>query len=116
MDIHLKLRILTKDGEPFMGPGPLRLLQGIREHRSINQAAAAMDLSYVKALQLVNRLEKCLGHQLLLRTRGGAQRGGTELTPFAERFLAEYARLQAALDQRANSEFEVFRRNLELEA
>jgi len=116
MDLHLKLRILSADGEPFMGPGPLRLLESIREHRSINQAASTMDLSYVKALQLVNRLEACLGRQLLVRSRGGAQRGGTELTDFATQFLSEYTRLRDTLEQQATNEFEQFRQNLKLEA
>ena len=65
-----------------MGPGVLELLERIREYRSINRAAEQMGLSYVKALHMLNRLETDLGRRVLVRRRGGNDRGGSELTRF----------------------------------
>ncbi len=97
-----------------MGPGPLRLLRAIREHRSINKAAAAMQLSYVKALKMLDRLEGNFGQQILVRRKGGAQRGGTDLTPIGEQLVAEYERLQHVLRQHADTEYETFKNKMQI--
>ena len=68
MEIRAKINLVDPQGQPFMGPGVLRLLEQIREQRSINRAAQQMKLSYVKALNLLNRLESDLGR------RGGNDR------------------------------------------
>ena len=108
MEIRAKINIVDEEGEPFMGPGVLRLLQRIQEQKSINRAARQMNLSYVKALHLLNRLEVDLGKQILIRKRGGNDRGGTELTPFGERYVTEYSRLEEKVHRRAESEFRIF--------
>jgi len=112
MDIRLKVNIVNDRGEPFMGPGPLQLLEEIRRHKSANSAAREMRLSYVKALKMLNRLERNVGRQLFIRKRGGNQRGGTELTSYAERYVEEYGRLQERLRRNAEREFEAFARRL----
>ena len=109
MEIRAKINLVDEQGEPFMGPGVLRLLQRIREHKSINRAARQMNLSYVKALHLLNRLEADLGQQILIRKRGGNDRGGTELTPFGERYVTEYSQLEEKVRTRAEREFRIFR-------
>ena len=95
---------------PFMGPGPLRLLEKISEFKSINQAAGSMGLSYVKALNILNRLEKCLGEKLLERKRGGNERGGTQLTPYAEKFIWSYKGIEEKINGFAQTEFQEFQR------
>jgi molybdate transport system regulatory protein len=67
-----------------------------------------MNLSYVKALHLLNRLEDDLGRQILVRKRGGNDRGGTELTPFGRRYISEYNRLAEKVRTGAEREFRVF--------
>ena len=109
MEIRAKINLVDEEGEPFMGPGVLRLLERIREHKSINRAARQMNLSYVKALNLLNRLEVDLGKQILIRTRGGNDRGGTELTSFGEKYVTEYSRLEQKVRTRAEREFHIFR-------
>lgn len=108
MDVRVKVSISKKPDIPIMGPGPLRLLEKIKEHRSINQAAKSMGLSYVKALNMLNRLEDNLEHKILIRTRGGNERGGTELTPFAEKYINEYRRLEDKINNFSKREFQVF--------
>jgi molybdate transport system regulatory protein len=108
MEIRAKINIVDERGEPFMGPGVLRLLQRVGEQKSINGAARQMNLSYVKALNLLNRLEADLGRQILIRKRGGHDRGGTRLTPFGENYVLEYSRLERKIRARVEKEFRIF--------
>ena len=96
-----------------MGPGVLSVLQRIKEHQSIHGAAAQMGLSYVKALNMLNRLEGDLGKKILIRRRGGNERGGSELTPFGEKFIAEYDRLEKRVRKHVEKEFRIFRERVE---
>jgi molybdate transport system regulatory protein len=109
MQIRAKINIVDEGGEPFMGPGVLRLLQRVAEHESINGAARQMRLSYVKALNLLNRLEADLGQPILIRKRGGNERGGSRLTPFGQRYVIEYKRLEERVRTHAEKEFRIFR-------
>lgn len=91
-----------------MGSGPLRLLERIRQQKSINKATKEMSLSYVKALRMINRLEQNLGKKLLIRKRGGNDRGGTVLTSFAERYLECYDELQRNIRSSADEALQQF--------
>ncbi len=112
MEIRVKINIVNDQGEPFMGPGPLRLLQRVHKYNSINRAAKDMKLSYVKALRMLSRLEEDAGQKLLIKSRGGNERGGTRLTPYGEIFMAEYKRLQEFVGKRADTEFKKFEERL----
>ncbi|MEW6078936.1 MAG: LysR family transcriptional regulator [Thermodesulfobacteriota bacterium] len=105
MQIKLKISILNDQGYQAIGPGPLRLLEKIGEHKSINKAAKAMKLSYVKALKMLSFLEKDMGRAMVIRTRGGNDRGGTRLTPFAEKYIRHLRELEKKINQYAEREF-----------
>jgi molybdate transport repressor ModE-like protein len=109
MKLHVKLALANGRDEEFGGAGVLQLLEGIGEHGSIQAAAQAMDLSYVKALKILNRLERELGETLLVRHKGGAERGHTELTPFARRFMRDFSRLRERVRRAADAAFAGFR-------
>ena len=96
-----------------MGPGPLRLLERIQEHKSINKAAGSMNLSYVKALKLLKFLEQDIGQPMIISTRGGNNRGGTLLTPFAESYIQRYKEMENTLTVFAEGEFEKFQKKLQ---
>ncbi len=66
---------LYKDDIRFFGEGPYRLLRGIEESGSLRAAAAKMNLSYSKAIAMVNRAEEALGFSLTEK-RIGAQWNG----------------------------------------
>jgi len=110
MKIITKTYITEDTGIPFIGPGPIRLLERIDEYRSINKAARSMSLSYVKALTILNRLERCLGEKMLIRKRGGNERGGTSLTPFAEKYIRSFKRLEKQINNFAEGEFQAFQK------
>jgi len=108
MKLHLKIALANEKDEEFFGVGLLELLEGIERHGSIQQAARDMELSYVKALKILNRLERELGKTLLIRHRGGASRGSTELTPFARKFAADFAQLRQGLLRAGKTSFAGF--------
>jgi molybdate transport system regulatory protein len=112
MKISTKTFITDDPGIPFMGPGPVLLLERIDEYKSINKAAKSMSLSYVKALNILNRLEKCLDRRLLERKRGGNERGGASLTPFAERYILSFKGLEQRIDNFARIEFQEFQKTV----
>jgi molybdate transport system regulatory protein len=113
MKITSKTFITDDPGIPFMGPGPVRLLERIDEYKSINKAAKSMSLSYVKALNIINRLEKCLGEKILIRKRGGNERGGASLTPYAEKYISAFKGLDKKINKFAQTEFEEFQREFD---
>jgi molybdate transport system regulatory protein len=113
MKISIKTYITEDQGLPFMGPGPVLLMESIDKYKSINKAAKSMSLSYVKALNILNRLEKCLGEKVLIRKRGGNERGGASLTPFAERYIRSFKGLEEKIIGYAQIEFQEFQREIE---
>ena len=108
MQIKVKVIIFKDPNSPVIGPGPLRLLEKIKELKSINQAAKNMNLSYVKALNMLNKLEENLEHKILVRRRGGNERGGAELTPFAEAYIENYRSLEQKINRFSEKTFQTF--------
>ncbi len=78
-----------------IGPGKIRLLQGIAEHRSITAAARATGMSYRRAWLLVDQMNKTFGAPVVETHTGGNTRGGAKLTPLGEEIVARYLELMA---------------------
>ena len=114
--LRWQARITILAGEErCMGEGPYRLLRLAEEKGSLRQAALCMGMSYSKAHALVKRLENALQNRVLQSQTGGKSGGGTQLTPFGKKLLAEYARLQGALNASAAQAYAEFCHNLRLE-
>jgi len=76
-----------------LGPGKVRLLQGIAERRSIAAAARALGMSYRRAWLLVDQLNTLFGRPVVTTHTGGNSRGGAELTPLGQELVARYLEL-----------------------
>jgi molybdate transport system regulatory protein len=87
---------LYEEGEKFFGEGPCRLLKGIERTGSLRAAAMEMDMSYSKAITILNRAEKALKFPLTEKTIGGKGGGGSQLTPEAKEFLKRYEKYREA--------------------
>lgn len=74
-----------------------------------------MNLSYVKALSILNRLERGVDRKMLIRERGGNERGGTQLTRYAEKFMESFIRLEEKINRFAQDEFQQFEKEIEME-
>lgn len=99
------MSVLNEQGLPFMGRGPVRLLQDIRRLGSINAAAKEMNMSYVKAWKIIKRMEASLGGKVLKTEIGGKNHGGSELTPLANRFLGLFTSCEATVSDFAQEQF-----------
>lgn len=90
MRAQVELRLVSEAGDRAFGPGPWDLLRRVRDTHSLSAAASSAGMSYSKALRIVRTAEEGLGVRLLDRRIGGADGGGSRLTPDAEDILERY--------------------------
>lgn len=106
---------ICKDGKAIFGKGGITLLKGVQQTGSLRQAATQMAMSYKKAIRILKRAEEGLGTPLLARTIGGKGGGGSNLTPFAEKFLSDFQKVEEEIDRYGNTLFEkMMQENLSL--
>lgn len=84
-----------------LGPGKADLLSAIIAAGSISGAARAMGMSYRRAWQMVDLMNRCWHAPLVETSPGRAQSGGARLTEAGIAVLGGYRKLQTTLDVRA---------------
>jgi molybdate transport system regulatory protein len=89
----LTLRILAGKG-PAMGPGKADLLEHIGATGSISAAARVMGMSYRRAWQLVEAMNRDFAEPLVKTAIGGTRGGGTVVTEAGKAALAAYRRME----------------------
>jgi molybdate transport system regulatory protein len=96
-----RLRVVHA-GEVALGPGKAELLAHLAETGNLSAAARRMKMSYMKAWQLVQVMNRSFSRPLVQTGRGGRGGGGAELTPTGRRVLALYQEMdreaRSALD------------------
>ena len=92
-NFSVKIRILSGD-ELAMGPGKADLLDQISKTGSIAAAGRAMNMSYKRAWDLVETMNKCFKTPLVEKSKGGATKGGAIVTPFGTEILKQYRSIQ----------------------
>lgn len=90
MQVVTKIVFLDEQGEKFFGEGPARLLCGVAETGSLRAAAMSMGMAYSKALKLIRNAENALGFELIHRSAGGKDGGGSVLTDEGKEWLRLY--------------------------
>jgi len=94
--IKLKLQVLCGDAIAI-GPGKAELLEQIAATGSISGAARQMGMSYRRAWQLVDVMNRCWTGRLVETVPGRAS-GGARVTDLGTSVLARYRALQQSLD------------------
>ena len=94
----LTLRVLG-GRKPAIGPGKAELVEHIAETGSISAAARAMGMSYRRAWQLVEALNRACREPVVLTAIGGRRGGGAEVTPFGRKLV----RLFRAMEGKASA-------------
>lgn len=89
----LTLRVLGK-GAPAIGPGKAELIERIGETGSISAAARAMGMSYRRAWQLVEALNRDFRQPVVTTAIGGTRGGGAQVTPFGRRVVAAFRAME----------------------
>ena len=105
----LTLRVLGKR-TPAMGPGKAELIERIADSGSISAAARAMGMSYRRAWQLVEALNKDYRERVVTTAAGGARGGGARVTPFGLRLVAEYRAMEEKASAAIASDLRRFQR------
>src|SRR5262245_33672500 len=91
----LSLRInLDPDGR--IGPGKIELLEHIAAFGSISAAAREMDMSYKRAWDLVEELNRLFGKPVVDARTGGRKGGGAQLTPVGLAVVARFRAIERA--------------------
>jgi molybdate transport system regulatory protein len=78
-----------------LGPGKVELLEHIARTGSLRKAAAAMDMSYMRAWTLVQTMNRCFKKPVVLTKRGGADGGRATVTETGKAAVALYRRMEA---------------------
>jgi molybdate transport system regulatory protein len=103
MSTRITLR-LDFDGDRRLGPGKIRLLEGIRRHGSIAAAGREFKMSYRRAWLLVDELNRMFAGALVATREGGRDGGGAELTELGAEIVTRYRRAEAKFARAAAPE------------
>lgn len=88
-----------------VGPGKIALLEQIASHGSISAAGRALRMSYRRAWELVEDLNRSLGTPAVAANTGGAGGGGARLTEAGLALVEAYRAIEAASGQAASDHF-----------
>ncbi len=97
---RLSIRVDLASGARI-GPGKVALLEEIGRSGSISAAGRALRMSYRRAWELVEDLNRHLGTPVVSTAAGGAGGGGARLTEAGQTLVAEYRTLEAAANASA---------------
>lgn len=107
----LLLRVLSSK-YPAMGPGKARLVALIADSGSISAAARKMGMSYRRAWQLVEALNKSFAKPVVLTAVGGKRGGGAVVTDFGKRLVEAYHGMEAKASAAIAADLEEFTAHL----
>jgi molybdate transport system regulatory protein len=100
------------DPEGRIGPGKIALLENIDRHGSISAAGRAMDMSYKRAWDLVDEINRICRHAAVARQTGGRNGGGAILTPFGLSLVARYRKIERAASSAVRKELLALRSDI----
>jgi molybdate transport system regulatory protein len=107
----LSLRI-DLDPKGRIGPGKIQLLESIQACGSISAAGRAMDMSYKRAWDLVDEINRICRQAAVARQTGGKNGGGAVLTPFGVSLVARYRKIERDASTAAHKELEALRNDI----
>ena len=107
----LSLRI-DLDDEGRIGPGKIRLLENIQQFGSISAAGRAMDMSYKRAWDLVDDINRICRQPAVERQTGGKNGGGAALTPFGLSLVARYRKIERDAASAVRKELQALRSDI----
>jgi len=112
---RLRLRVVLGP-DIMLGPGKADLLQGIHETGSISAAGRRLKMSYKRAWDLVDAMNRYFTEPVVHTSKGGSGGGGAGLTAWGEEVLALYRRIEARSREAVAEELDALRAGLRVSA
>jgi molybdate transport system regulatory protein len=100
------------DSEGRIGPGKIQLLENIHSCGSISAAGRAMDMSYKRAWDLVDEINRICRRAAVARQTGGKNGGGAILTPFGKSLVARYRKIERDAASAVRKELQALRTDI----
>ena len=100
------------DTEDRIGPGKIQLLENIRSCGSISAAGRSMNMSYKRAWDLVDEINRICRRAAVERQVGGKNGGGAILTPFGLSLVARYRKIERSVESAARKELIALRADI----
>jgi molybdate transport system regulatory protein len=100
------------DTEDRIGPGKIQLLENIRSCGSISAAGRSMNMSYKRAWDLVDEINRICRRAAVERQVGGKNGGGAILTPFGLSLVARYRKIERSVESAARKELLALRADM----
>src|SRR5450432_4201101 len=100
------------DSEGRIGPGKIQLLENIQSCGSISAAGRAMDMSYKRAWDMVDEINRICRHAAVARQTGGKNGGGAMLTPFGLSLVARNRKIERAATSAVRKELLALRTDI----
>ena len=97
------------DADARIGPGKIQLLENIHTCGSISAAGRAMDMSYKRAWDLVDEVNRICRQAAVERQTGGKNGGGAALTPFGVSLVKRYRKIERNATSAARRELQALR-------
>lgn len=91
MSYKIKSRIwIESNNNVLLGEGRVHLLKAIQETGSLSKAAKSLKISYKKAWQLLDSVNKSAKHPVTINSIGGKGGGGAELTDYGKSLILAF--------------------------
>lgn len=88
MSYKIKSRIwIESDNNVLLGEGRVHLLKAIQKTGSLSKAAKSLKISYKKAWQLLDSVNKSAKQPVTINSIGGKGGGGAELTEYGKSLI-----------------------------
>jgi molybdate transport system regulatory protein len=100
------------DANGRIGPGKIQLLENIRACGSISAAGRAMDMSYKRAWDLVDEINRICRQPAVERQTGGKNGGGAILTPLGLSLVARYRKIERDAASAVRKELQALRMDI----
>ena len=91
MGYKIKSRIwIESEDKVLLGEGRVHLLKAIQEMGSLSKAAKSLNISYKKAWQLLDSVNKSAKKPVTINSIGGKSGGGAELTEYGKSLVIAF--------------------------
>jgi molybdate transport system regulatory protein len=107
----LTLRVLGVR-KPAIGPGKAELVERIAATGSISAAARAMGMSYRRAWQLVEAMNRACREPVVVTAVGGKRGGGAEVTAFGRDLVRRFRAMERKASAAIAADLKRFERHL----